>query len=81
MARLLNSALYRTGDRRAFMTLFYGVLEPESGKLYWIDVIPGGPTPSSNTGRIQRANMDGTLPETLIDNLVNLVLCQGKNDA
>ncbi len=25
VARLLNSALHRTGDRRAFMTLFYGV--------------------------------------------------------
>lgn len=30
---LLNRALYRTGDRRAFMTLFYGLLEPETGRL------------------------------------------------
>ncbi len=36
VATLLNSALYRTGDRRAFMTLFYGVLEPDSGRLDFV---------------------------------------------
>ncbi len=30
---LLNRALVRTGDRRAFMTLFYGLLDPRSGRL------------------------------------------------
>ncbi|MDH3404304.1 MAG: PP2C family protein-serine/threonine phosphatase [Acidobacteriota bacterium] len=30
---LLNRALYRTGDRRAFMTFFYGLLDPASGEL------------------------------------------------
>jgi len=30
---LLNRALFRTGDRRAFMTLFYGVLDPATGRL------------------------------------------------
>ncbi len=30
---LLNRALYRTGDRRAFMTLFYSVLDPATGEL------------------------------------------------
>ncbi len=30
---LLNRALVRTGDRRAFMTLFYGLLDPRSGTL------------------------------------------------
>ncbi|MEM8964664.1 MAG: PP2C family protein-serine/threonine phosphatase [Acidobacteriota bacterium] len=30
---LLNRVLYRTGTKRAFMTLFYGVLEPESGRF------------------------------------------------
>ena len=43
VATLLNSALYRTGDSRAFMTLFYGVLEPESGRLDF--VIAGHPFP------------------------------------
>jgi sigma-B regulation protein RsbU (phosphoserine phosphatase) len=43
VATLLNSALYRTGDRRAFMTLFYGVLEPASGRLDFL--IAGHPFP------------------------------------
>ena len=43
VATLLNSALYRTGDRRAFMTLFYGVLEPATGRLDF--VIAGHPFP------------------------------------
>ena len=30
---LLNLTLCRTGDRRAFMTIFYGLLEPESGEM------------------------------------------------
>jgi len=33
---LLNRALFRTGDRRAFMTLFYGLLDPESGRLDYV---------------------------------------------
>jgi hypothetical protein len=36
VAALLNSALYRTGDRRAFMTLFYGLLDPESGRMDFV---------------------------------------------
>ncbi len=36
VASLLNAALFRTGDRRAFMTLFYGLLEPRSGALTYI---------------------------------------------
>ena len=35
-AGLVNRALCRTGGRRAFMTLFCGVLEPESGRLRFI---------------------------------------------
>jgi len=30
---MVNTALYRTGDRRAFMTLFLGLLEPGTGRL------------------------------------------------
>jgi len=30
---LLNRALYRSGGSRAFMTFFYGLLEPRSGRL------------------------------------------------
>jgi len=36
VATLVNRALYRTGDRRAFMTLFYGVLDPSSGRLDYV---------------------------------------------
>ncbi|MCU0235238.1 MAG: PP2C family protein-serine/threonine phosphatase [Thermoanaerobaculales bacterium] len=35
-ARLVNRALVRTGGRRAFMTLFCGVLEPVSGALSFV---------------------------------------------
>ncbi len=36
VAALLNRVLFRTGDNRAFMTLFYGVLDPASGKLAFV---------------------------------------------
>ena len=36
VAELLNSTLYRTGDRRAFMTLFYSVLDPATGHLEFV---------------------------------------------
>ncbi len=36
VAALLNSALFRTGDRRAFMTLFYGLLDPETGEMDYV---------------------------------------------
>lgn len=61
VASLLNSALYRTGDRRAFMTLFYGLLEPLSGKLTF--VCAGHPYPLLRKagGQIQELGT-GTLP-------------------
>jgi hypothetical protein len=36
VAQLLNSTLYRTGDRRAFMSLFYALLEPETGAVDFV---------------------------------------------
>ena len=36
VASLLNRTLCRTGDRRAFLTLFYAVLEPSSGRLDYV---------------------------------------------
>ena len=36
VARLLNSTLYRTGDRRAFMSLFYALLEPSTGIVEYV---------------------------------------------
>ena len=43
VATLLNRVLFRTGDRKAFMSLFYGLLEPASGRLAWVCV--GHPFP------------------------------------
>lgn len=36
VARLLNRALHRAGQRRNFMTLFYALLEPQSGRLDYV---------------------------------------------
>jgi hypothetical protein len=36
VARLLNRVLWRTGDHRAFMSLFYGVLDPDTGGLEYV---------------------------------------------
>jgi sigma-B regulation protein RsbU (phosphoserine phosphatase) len=36
VATLLNRVLFRTGDRRAFMSVFYGLLEPASGRLSYV---------------------------------------------
>lgn len=36
VATVLNRSLCRTGDRRTFMTLFYGLLDPMSGKLDYV---------------------------------------------
>jgi len=51
---VLNRALTRTGDRRAFMSLFYAVLDPSSGQLAYI--CAGHPFPL-----LRRA--DGTIEE------------------
>jgi len=61
VTRVVNRALCRTGGPRAFMTLFCGVLEPESGRLCF--VCAGHPFPL-----LRRANGeilelgDGCLP-------------------
>ncbi|HVN33201.1 MAG TPA: PP2C family protein-serine/threonine phosphatase [Thermoanaerobaculaceae bacterium] len=36
VAALLNRVLCRTGDRRAFMSLFYGLLTPATGQLEYV---------------------------------------------
>jgi phosphoserine phosphatase RsbU/P len=48
---MVNTALYRTGDRRAFMTLYCGLLEPETGRLEFASA--GHPYPV-----LRRANGD-----------------------
>ncbi len=61
VASLLNSTLFRTGDRRAFMTLFYGLLDPESGRLDYI--CAGHPFPLLRRAGGQIVELgEGTLP-------------------
>lgn len=36
VASTVNRALVRVGDRRAFMTLFYGLLDPAAGRLEYV---------------------------------------------
>ncbi len=43
VARLVNRSLWRTGGKRAFMTLFCGVLDPGSGRLEFVNA--GHPYP------------------------------------
>lgn len=58
---ILNRALLRTGNRRAFMTLFYGVLDPASGQLSY--ACAGHPFPRlrKRTGEIEELGQ-GALP-------------------
>lgn len=54
VATLLHRALWRTGDRRSFLTLFYGLLEPVSGEVEY--VCAGHPFPLLR-------HADGTIEE------------------
>jgi hypothetical protein len=61
VAQLLNSTLLRTGDRRAFMTLFYGLLEPSSGQLEY--ACAGHPFPVLRKAGGELVELgDGSLP-------------------
>ncbi len=54
VAELMNRTLYRVGGSRAYMTLFYGVLEPARGRLEYVSVAHPFPI-------VRRA--DGTMVE------------------
>ena len=60
-AEVLNRTLNQTGDRRAFMSLFYGVLEPRTGELDF--VCAGHPFPllRRRDGRVEELG-EGGLP-------------------
>ena len=59
VAALLNRALCRAGDRRAFMSLFYGLLEPATGRLDY--VCAGHPFPLLRrvTGEVEELGCGG----------------------
>ena len=59
VAALLNRVLCRTGDRRAFMSLFYGLLTPSSGHLEY--VCAGHPFPllRSAAGELEELGKGG----------------------
>jgi sigma-B regulation protein RsbU (phosphoserine phosphatase) len=59
VAALLNRVLCRTGDRRAFMSLFYGLLTPSSGHLEY--VCAGHPFPllRRTTGEVEELGRGG----------------------
>lgn len=68
VAQLLNSTLYRTGDRRAFMTLFYALLDPRSGAIDY--VCAGHPYPLLRRGDGEVEELgSGALPLGMRDEL------------
>ena len=42
-------------------------IDPAAGKIYWTNQSPAGTPP----GSVRRANLDGTTPETVVDNQAN----------
>ena len=68
VAALLNRVLVRTGDRRAFMSLFYGVLTPTSGEIEY--VCAGHPFPLLRraSGAVEELGR-GSLPLGIRDGL------------
>jgi hypothetical protein len=56
---LLNRALWRTGDRRSFMTLFYGKLDPHSGHLEYASAGHPYPLIRRDKGGVEEIGMAG----------------------
>jgi sigma-B regulation protein RsbU (phosphoserine phosphatase) len=68
VAALLNRVLVRTGDRRAFMSLFYGLLTPATGHLEYVCVGHPFPLLRRVSGEIEELGR-GSLPLGLRDDL------------
>jgi len=61
VAALLHRAVRRTGDRRAFVTLFYGLLDPASGRLEFVSAGHPSPLVRRADGRVEEP-APGSLP-------------------
>jgi hypothetical protein len=59
VAALLNRVLCRTGDRRAFMSLFYGLLTPSSGHLEYVCAGHPFPLVRRTTGEVEELGRGG----------------------
>jgi serine phosphatase RsbU (regulator of sigma subunit) len=65
---LLNRVICRTGDRRTFMSLFYGLLDPASGRLEYVGAGHPFPLLRRSAGRVVELGRGG-LPLGLRDPL------------
>ncbi|MEO8275724.1 MAG: PP2C family protein-serine/threonine phosphatase [Thermoanaerobaculia bacterium] len=80
VATLLHRALWRTGDRRSFLTLFYGLLTPATGDLEYVCAGHPFPLVRNVDGSIEEPSL-GSFPlgmrETLRPATGHLVLAPG----
>lgn len=58
---MVNRTLFRTGGRRAFMSLFYGVLEPSTGRLDWANAGHPFPLVRRRSGQVEEVG-HGSFP-------------------
>ncbi len=68
VVELLNRRLCKTGDRRAFMSLFYGVLDPATGRLDYLSAGHPFPLLRRSGGEVEELGRGGLplgLRETL----------------
>lgn len=68
VVRLMNRAICRTGDKRTFMSLFYGVLEPVTGHLEYTSAGHPFPFLRRADGTVEELGRGG-LPLGLVDPL------------
>ena len=70
VARFVNRALCRSGSNRAFMTLFYGLLDPATGRMDY--VVAGHPYPMLRGSRGEIIELgEGGLPLGIKDGLAS----------
>lgn len=68
VVKLMNRAICRTGDKRTFMSLFYGLLDPETGRLEHTSAGHPFPLLRRADGSVEELGRGG-LPLGLVDPL------------